>query len=562
MSTVRVAAVQFATGSDPDENLSTCVRLVDEAAALGAQLVVLPEFCNHIAWYDDRAHARRMAVTPDGPFVSAIAAAARRHGIWVKLNCTMDAGGGRITGTNLLLDPYGAVVGACDKQVLMGAENDYLDPGEDPGTVVETPFGPVGLYACMEGVVPEPPRALALRGARMLLNSLNSFALDEASLHIPVRAAENKVFVVAANKVGPLIPREHIDRVATATGVPAEHLCGAGESQIVAPDGSVLAKGPRTGEAVVVADVDPDLAGDKRRPDGTDLFAVRRPDVYAPLAASGPAPAGGAAAEVAVAALQPAGPAAAADAVARAAADGAVLVVLPELFTEPGGVADEPGAAARRGEQGIAALREALAGSDAVVVASVVGPGGSHDGVVVGGGGVLHRQPQLHRCARHPWVARLGDAIEVLSLPWGTLAVVVGDDVLQPESCRLAALAGAQVVAVPCTVQERWETELGLLERSAENRVSIVASCRPGPAGTSVVVTLPPDLTLWTARTRPFDGTINLPDVSRAAPGDPGVRATVYPGRSANRMISRGTDLLDGRPRPAAGVLARSEPAR
>ena len=43
----------------------------------------------------------------------------------------------------------------------------------------------------------ETPRGLAVRGAQLLINSLNSFAFDEASLHIPVRAPENKVFVIS-----------------------------------------------------------------------------------------------------------------------------------------------------------------------------------------------------------------------------------------------------------------------------------------------------------------------------------------------------------------------------
>ena len=78
MSIVRVAAVQFAVTEDVDENLATCLRMTDRAAAEGAQVVVLPEFCNHVSWYDDREHARRMALTLDGPFVAALAAKAAR----------------------------------------------------------------------------------------------------------------------------------------------------------------------------------------------------------------------------------------------------------------------------------------------------------------------------------------------------------------------------------------------------------------------------------------------------------------------------------------------------
>ena len=45
----------------------------------------------------------------------------------------------------------------------------------------------------------------------------------------------------------------------------------------------MVARGPLTGEAVVVADIDVSLADDKTRPDGTDVFAARRPEAYGPL---------------------------------------------------------------------------------------------------------------------------------------------------------------------------------------------------------------------------------------------------------------------------------------
>ena len=39
---IRAAAVQFAVTEDADANLATCLRMVEEAAAQGAEVVVLP----------------------------------------------------------------------------------------------------------------------------------------------------------------------------------------------------------------------------------------------------------------------------------------------------------------------------------------------------------------------------------------------------------------------------------------------------------------------------------------------------------------------------------------
>jgi predicted amidohydrolase len=534
---VRVAAVQFAVGQDVSANLASCLRMIDQAAAERADLVVLPEFCNHLSWYDDRDHAHRMACRPGDPFLTAIAARAALLKVHVKINVTLARDDGRTTGTNLLFGPDGGLLGQSDKQTLMGSENDHLHRGSENGPVMATAFGTVGMYACMEGVAPEVARGLALRGAEVLLNSLNSFATDEASLHIPVRAAENRVWVVAANKVGPLLPADKLDVISAGLKVPPEWLHGAGESQIVAPDGSVVAKGPRTGEAVVIADIDPALSRDKRRPDGTDRFTARRGPVYAPIGRPPQDPAPPQADEFLPAAVVRAEDPSRGTREALSA--GARLLVLPEL--------QEPSV--------IPALRELLRGTEAVAVTSIL-EDGAHTGVVVSAAGVIGRQVQLHPVARLAGRAdRHGDRLETFDLPWGRLAVVVGDDAIYPEVFRLAAIAGADVVAVPFTPAEDWELTLGLPERAAENRLNIVAAT---PLGTpAAFYALSPDFTLWTAWEGPFTGRISHPLVTEVPAGTEAATAVLAPAQSRNKLVSRGTDLLDGRPWQLVDALTR-----
>ncbi|MET8150618.1 nitrilase-related carbon-nitrogen hydrolase [Actinoplanes sp. NPDC049668] len=525
---VRVAAAQLEAGQDVRENLAACLRVIDAAAAQKARLVVLPEFCNHLSWYADRAEAHRLATRPGDEFLTAIADRARRHGMWVKINVTHAYAGGRTGGTNFLFGPDGEIAGRCDKQTLMGAENDFLEPAPAVGPVVDTPLGRLGMYACMEGVISEVARSLVLRGAQVLLNSLNSFALDEADLHIPVRAAENKAWVVAANKVGPLLPADQLPAIAARLGVPPQWLHGAGESQIVAPDGTVLAKAPRTGEAVVVADIEVSRADDKRRPDGTDILAVRRPELYGPIAEPPVGRRRGPGAEtLPVAVVREA---ARVGAVARG---GAALIVLPELACAP------------------AALAAALDGTSAHAVTTVI-EDGAHVGVVVGAAGVLARQPQLH-AAHH--LTPTGKRIHPVDLPWGRLAVVVGDDALLPETFRLAALVDADVVAVPYSAQEPWELALGLPERAAENRLNVVVAT---PAGQSAaILAMSADFTLWTRWQGPFTGRISTPVRTDVPAGAMVGEAVVAPAQAANRLVSRRTDLVDGRPWRLVDALTR-----
>ncbi|MEQ9448275.1 MAG: carbon-nitrogen hydrolase family protein, partial [Rhodospirillaceae bacterium] len=244
-----MAAVQLGAGIDVDANLATCLRMIDEAATHQPDLMVLPEFVNHCSWYDDNEHCYAVAVPLDGPFTAAIAAKAKQHRCFIVINCTVRRRNNGVTSTNILFGPEGTRLADSDKQVLMGGENNWLERATELGPITETAIGKIGMFSCMDGVMNETPRCVALRGAQIMCNTLNSFANDEATLHIPVRAAENRTFVVAANKVGPLVPPGMAEGVAAKLKIAPERLNGAGESQIVAPDGTVLARAPESGEA-------------------------------------------------------------------------------------------------------------------------------------------------------------------------------------------------------------------------------------------------------------------------------------------------------------------------
>ena len=520
---VRVAAVQFATGTDLDENLETCLRMLDSAAAEGVELVVMPEFCNHISVYADQDHCRSVAVSLDGPWLGALTRRSAEHRVYTSLTVTVPRDGDRVTATNVVVDPQGRVAATADKQMLMGNERAHLSAGTEVSPLADTAFGPVGLYSCMDGVTFEVPRTFAVRGARLLLNSLNSFALDEARLHIPVRAVENGVFVVAANKVGPLLPADQVPQFSQALGVPPEALNGAGESQVVAPDGAVLAMAPRAGEAVVVADLDLSKVE-------SDRLRGRRPEVYGPLAQSRTArPDSSREPEVVVGCVP--GGRSSPELVHKAIDAGASLVVLPELTPPPPNI-----------PSGVLVVTTALRDDQ-------------HLGQVWSAEGVVHEQAQVHHCDRHAVATRLGTEVGLYPTPFGDLAVIVGDDHRYPEVFRLASIAGAHLVAVCWGPEHPWECDLALMERAAENRISVAACGPPGPLASTMLLDPPAD-SLWNPnRSSPYDGTINTPIIQRIDPDTELLFGTLHPGRAVNREVSKDTDLVGGRPWRAAAAL-------
>jgi nitrilase len=521
---MRAAVAQFHVGSNLEANLAACLRALDHAAKERPHVVVLPEFCNHLSWYDDQDHCRRVSVEHGGSFLSAIAQKAAEIGAYVAVNVTLNRSPNITTGTSILFGPDGNFLAENDKQVLIGHENDFLTKATKAGPLVKTPFGQFGLYACMDGVINETPRGLALRGGRVLLNSLNSFATDEASLHIPVRAAENKVFIVAANKVGPLVPEEMVESISQATGIPVHFLDGAGESQIVAPNGTVLAMAPLTGEAVIFAEFDPEDADIKLRPDGTDIFASRRPKIYGPIASD---PAGQT--------LPP--------------FNGPTQILAALVH------AQNPEEAIQLGEQGFSRGAQiiAFAPQDDLSIEAVAAicPQNCYgalrlsngDCILFNSGGPVLVQQPIHQTKR--FGASRADVFHSIETPLGRIALVAGDDGLFPEAFRLLAMTGAQIAIAPVSPLESWELKTGLLERSAENRVNLLAPASGPEMG--FATGLQEDFTVLTEwKSRSFDGLLSQPILTRAT--QTLTVMTLYPACAANKIVSRNTDLLAGRP--------------
>tara|TARA_R110002049_G_scaffold229987_1_gene402135 strand:- start:10636 stop:12348 length:1713 start_codon:yes stop_codon:yes gene_type:complete len=556
---LRAAALQFASGTDVEENLATCLRVIDKAAVEGAGLMVLPEFSNHISWYDDAAHARAVSLEPDGPFLQAIAARARTHQSYIVINVSLRGAADTLTVTSLCFDPHGQLCGRADKQTLMGHENIWFERAAVHGDLVEAPFGRFGMFPCRDGVTCETPRGLALRGAQLFCDSLNSFALDEATLHVPARAPENRVFLVAANKVGPLIPVHLLQAVSEQTHIPVRFLNGAGGSQIVDPWGNVLARAQGDGEEVIVADIDLALSDDKRMPDGTDILAARRPALYRDIAAEPQQPVQASAAEeLDVACIAPLASAEQAlleipQLLAALPAETG-LAVLPELFCYERDNTMTPEEQCALGERAIASITDNLRDFPCLSICTSLMRPYNVDGtqgvavaaVLINRDGILAEQPRLHSAGAAPGL-QLADELQLVDMPWGRLAILSGHDLLFPEVVKLAAIRGAQVLAVPCAFQQGWEREFGLLSRAAENRLCIVAS--GGAEFPGAILDLQSDFTLMTPwQEREFDGYINAPLVTEQLPGEPLTTACIHPQASNNKLMSEQTDLILDRP--------------
>lgn len=145
---MRIAAVQLEPAiADVAENLRRCRALGDQAAAAGAEWIVLPEFFSTGMGFDDRM--ADAALPPDGAATELLQELATRHGATVggSFVCRDDDGHNR--NAFLLVAPDGRILGRHDKDLPTMWENCFYAPGHDDG-VLDADGLPVGAAVCWE----------------------------------------------------------------------------------------------------------------------------------------------------------------------------------------------------------------------------------------------------------------------------------------------------------------------------------------------------------------------------------------------------------------------------
>jgi len=252
---MRVAAIQMNSGADVDKNLQAADRLLEDAAADGCKLAVLPEnfALMPLKGRDKAAFGEQ---PDDGPIQRFLADAARRFDLWIVAGSMpmTSPEAGRVFGACPVYDSAG-VMQACYRKIhlfdvkLPGSDEAYQEswsmyPGDDP-TTVDTPIGKIGLTICYDLRFPELFRRLVDDGVTVFtVPAAFTQATGKAHWHtlIRARAIENLAYVIAPGQYG-----EHPDKRLTF-----------GHSLIVDPWGKILAE-QAEGDCMVAADIDPDL---------------------------------------------------------------------------------------------------------------------------------------------------------------------------------------------------------------------------------------------------------------------------------------------------------------
>ncbi len=267
---MKIALVQQEASADRAHNVRRGLDALERAARQGAAVVGYSElaFERFYPQHPAMADPWRLGEPVPGPTTDQFSRKARELGVVVVLNL-YERDGNRGFDCSPVIDTVGSVMGRTRMIHITDYpcfhEQGYYTPGDTGAPVYKTQAGAIGVAICYDRHYPEYMRALALGGADLVVVP-QAGALDEwpEGLYegeMRVAAFQNGYFVALCNRVG----RE-------------ECLTFAGESFACAPDGRVIARGPKLEESILYADIDLSEAANSH---ARRLFLQhRRPDLY------------------------------------------------------------------------------------------------------------------------------------------------------------------------------------------------------------------------------------------------------------------------------------------
>jgi predicted amidohydrolase len=250
-ATFKAGLIQMRSGLDPQANLGTALKSIEDAKRAGADYVLTPEMTNILAAKRDDLFAKIVAEEDDAT-LKALRDAARRLSLYIHVgSLAIRTSHDKAANRSFLIDRRGDVISRYDKihmfDVDLAGGESYRESNNyragDLAVIADLPWGRLGMTVCYDLRFPALYRALAEAGASFLaVPSAFTKQTGEAHWHVLLRARaiENGCFVFAAAQGG-----RHENGRDTF-----------GHSLVIDPWGKIIAEGG-TEPGVVMAEVDP-----------------------------------------------------------------------------------------------------------------------------------------------------------------------------------------------------------------------------------------------------------------------------------------------------------------
>jgi N-carbamoylputrescine amidase len=283
---VTVAATQFACSWDLPANLAHAERLVREAHARGARIILLqelfatPYFCIE----QDARHLQLAESADDSPLLRRFGALAAELAVVLPISF-FERAGNVYFNSLAMFDADGRRLGIYRKSHIPNGpgyqEKFYFSPGDTGFRVWDTRYGRLGAAICWDQWFPESARIMALMGAELLLYPTAIGSEPPPAPPVDSRlhwqrtqqghAAANLMPLIASNRIGTEYSLQQ----------PALHIRFYGSSFIADASGALVAEAPQDAAGVITASFD--LEQLRRARDNWFVFRDRRPDLYGPL---------------------------------------------------------------------------------------------------------------------------------------------------------------------------------------------------------------------------------------------------------------------------------------
>lgn len=285
MRKVKVAATQMACTWNREETLMEADRLVREAAAQGANIILLqelfetPYFCQK----HDFQYMNLCTTLDENPAVNHFKKVAKELDVVIPISFFEKAGNTAFN-TIAIIDADGSALGKYRKTHIPDgmpyAEKFFFTPGDTGFKVWKTKYATIGVGICWDQWFPEAARCMALMGAELLFypTAIGSepVLLKDSKPHwqrcMQGHAAANIMPVIASNRIGKEVQGD-------------SEMTFYGSSFIADETGALVAEADRETAGVLVAEFDLDEIAKTRREWG--IFRDRRPEMYQTLLTHG-----------------------------------------------------------------------------------------------------------------------------------------------------------------------------------------------------------------------------------------------------------------------------------
>src|SRR5258706_8526994 len=265
---VRVGLTQMACGDDLAANLAKQVKLVEDAAKAGAQIICTQELfrSKYFCQVEDHRFFKTAETIP-GPSTDTFGKIAKQYGAVIIASLFEKRADGLYHNSAAVIDADGSIKGIYRKMHIpddpLYYEKFYFTPGDTGFRAWDTKFAKIGVLICWDQWFPEGARLTALQGAQILFYptaigwhpkekaEYGEAQHDSWELMQRAHAVANGCYVCAPNRIG-------VEKVLGADGKPVsdDGIQFWGQSFVAAPDGRVIQRASVDKEEVTIVPVD------------------------------------------------------------------------------------------------------------------------------------------------------------------------------------------------------------------------------------------------------------------------------------------------------------------